>query len=131
MRPTFSYWILGLSLLFVAAPVFSHHSFMKEFDMTKPITLKATVTKVDWSNPHINFWADVKDEKGVVTNWAFQSASPTALARGGWARETLKAGDQITIEGFRSRDGKPYATTRFVTLPDGRKMQANADGVPR
>ena len=73
----------------------------------------------------------VKDEKGAVTNWAFQSASPTALARGGWGRETLKAGDQITIEGFQARDGKPYAATRFVTLPDGRKMQANADGIPR
>ena len=131
MRSIFSYWVLGLTLLFVAAPVFSHHSFLKEFDTKKPMTLNATVTKVDWSNPHINFWADVKDENGVVTPWEFQSASPTALAKGGLTRETLKSGDQITVEGFRSRDGKPFATTRFVTLADGRRVQANADGIPR
>lgn len=132
MRPSvFGYLILGFSLLLAAAPVFAHHSFMKEYDMNKSITLKGVVTKVDWVNPHINFWVDVKDESGQVTSWGFESASPTVLARNGFARGVLKQGDQITIEGFRARDGKAYATTRIVTLADGRKMQANADGVPR
>jgi hypothetical protein len=104
---------------------------MKDYDMSKSITLKGVVTKVDWVNPHINFWVDVTGERGQVTSWGFESASPTVLARNGFSRGVLKPGDQITIEGFLARDGKPFATTRVVTLTDGRKMQANADGVPR
>ena len=132
MRPSiFGYLVLGFSLLLVAAPVLAHHSFMKEDDMSKSITVNGVVTKVDWANPHINFWVDVTDERGQVTNWGFESASPTVLARNGFPRGVLKPGDKVSIEGFRARDGKPLATTRIVTLADGRKMQANADGVPR
>ena len=132
MRPSvFGYLVVGFSLVLAAAPVLAHHSFMKEYDMSKSITLKGVVTKVDWVNPHINFWADITDERGQVTNWGFESASPTVLARNGFPRGVLKEGDRITVEGFRARDGKAYATTRIVTLADGRKMQANADGVPR
>lgn len=132
MRPSiWGYWVLGFSLLLAAAPVLAHHSFGKEYDLKKPITLKGVVTRVDWVNPHISFWVDVTDDRGQVTQWGFESASPSVLAMRGWTRGVLKQGDQITVEGFQARDGKPFATTRSVTLADGRKMQANADGVPR
>ena len=113
IRFTFTNWIIGLSLLFVAAPVFAHHSFMKEFDMKKPITLNATVTKVDWSNPHINFWADVKDEKGAVTNWAFQSASPTVTREGRLGPRDAESGGSNYYRRLSGEGWKPYATTRL------------------
>ncbi len=131
MRPSvFGYLVLGLGLLLAAAPVFAHHSFMKEFDMRKPVTVTGVVTKIEWSNPHINFFIDVKDGAGKVTPWGVLSASPTALASEGWTRDSIKVGDRITVDGFLARDGKPFAATRTVTLADGRTMQANSDGVP-
>ncbi len=104
---------------------------MSEFDMRTPVTVTGVVTKVEWSNPHINFFMDVKDEPGPgkVTSWGVLSASPTALAADGWTRDTLKIGDQITVDGFIARDGKPFVATRTVTFADGRKMPANSDGV--
>jgi len=115
----------GYGLLLAAVPCLAHHSFAAEYDSTKPITVKGVVSKVAWVNPHAYVWVDVKDENGKVTTWAFESLSPNALAQQGWTRNSLKAGDQVTVDGFLAKDGKPladgsrHANSRKITLADG------------
>ena len=85
----------SLTVLFAALPLLAHHSFSAEFDATKSITLTGVVTRVDWANPHVYFFVDVKDSKGAVVNYACETDGPNALIRRGWKRDSLKAGDQI------------------------------------
>ena len=86
MRAKLAVLVAGIGLVAAAAPVVAHHSFAAEYDSTKPVTLKGTVTRVEWTNPHARFYVDVKDAKGVVTNWNFELASPNVLKRNGWTR---------------------------------------------
>lgn len=113
--------VLGLLalVLVAAAPALAHHSFAAEFDRTKSITVTGTVTKVEWQNPHIWIYVDVKDQAGNVTNWAFQGGPPSYLTRVGWTRQNLKLGQLVTMQGFRARDGSNHASGGKVTLPDG------------
>jgi hypothetical protein len=106
--------------------MFAHHSFTAEYDAAKPITLTGAVTKVEWMNPHARFYVDVKDETGKVTNWEFELGSPNALMRLGWTRNSLKSGDQVTVEGSLAKDGSKLANARKVTLADGRKVFAGS-----
>jgi hypothetical protein len=92
------------------------------------VTLKGTVSKVEWMNPHARFYVDVKDEKGVVTNWNLELASPNVLVRNGWTRNSLKVGDEVTIEGSRAKDGSNMANARVVKLADGRRVFAGSSG---
>src|SRR5690242_10993633 len=77
--------------------VLAHHAFNAEFDGSKVTRWVGTVTKVEWTNPHARFYVDVKDANGVPTNWNFEMGSPVQLRRQGWTRDSLKAGDQITV----------------------------------
>ncbi len=122
---------LFLILLITAVPVFAHHSFMGEYDVTKAAVLTGVVTKVEWANPHVTFFITVKDNNGASKNWTIESAAPSALVGRGWTRASLKAGDVITVDGFLARDGKPFAATRSVVLADGRKLWADSDGTRR
>ena len=103
-------------------PVTAHHSFAAEYDSTKPITLTGTVTKVEWMNPHVYFYLDVKDDAGVVAHWAIEGGAPTSLYRAGWRRESLKFGDVVTVHGFLARDGSKLANMRTAILADGREV---------
>jgi hypothetical protein len=116
------------ALLTGALPAVAHHSFAAEYDSTKAITVKGTIQKLEWVNPHAYFWVDVKDENGKITTWAFESLSPNALARQGWNRNSLKKGEEVTVEGYLAKDGKPladgsiHANSKSVTRADGRKV---------
>lgn len=126
------YCTMSAALLLGAVPVFAHHSFSAEFDVKQPITLKGVVTKVEWTNPHVWIYLDVMDEQGNVQHWQCENGAPNALARMGWTRHSLSAGDHVTIEGFRAKNDERTANARQVILPDGRKVFSGSaeDGGP-
>lgn len=117
--------VAGLGLAVV--PAMAHHSFAAEYDSNKPITLTGSVTKMEWTNPHARFYADVKDASGTVVNWEFELGSPNGLMRKGWTRNSLKPGDSITIEGYSAKDGSHLVNARTVTLADGKKVFAGTE----
>ena len=109
--------------LLTVAGVAAHHSFAAQYDANKPVTLRGTVVKVDWTNPHIHFYVDVRDDSGKVTQWTFEGYPPNMLIRQGWKRdETLKPGDVVTVFAWQARAEPNVAAAREVTLPNGRKM---------
>ena len=128
MRAKLIGWAASLGLLLAAFPAFAHHSFQAEYDADKPVTLKGTVTRVEWTNPHARFYVDVKDDSGKVTNWNFELASPNGLMRQGWTRHSLKVGDVVSVTGAMAKDGSNMANARTVTLADGRKVFAGTSG---
>jgi hypothetical protein len=117
-----------LGLLLGALPALAHHSFAAEYDDKKPVKVTGIVKKVEWTNPHSRMYLDVKDANGKVTTWNFEFGSPNHLFRAGWTRNTVKEGDQITVEGWAAKDGTNLAQTRQVTLADGRKVPGFAGG---
>lgn len=100
----------------------AHHSFASEFDAAKKLKLSGTVTKVEWRNPHTYFYVDVKGEDGAIHNWAMELGSPNVLMRRGWTRDSLKIGDQITVEGSRARDNSYKANANSVVMADGKRL---------
>ena len=132
MRIKIAFLVTGLGLLLTKEPVSAHHSFTAEYDSGKVRQFTGTVSKVEWTNPHARFYLDVKDEGGTVTNWNFELGSPLFLRKLGWRPDSLKIGDQVTVEGYLAKDGARMANARRVNLADGRKVFAgsSADGNP-
>jgi hypothetical protein len=95
---------------------------MAEFDQQQPVTLTGTVTKVEWINPHTMFYVDVKDSSGRTVNWALETGSPSALVSRGWTRNSMNAGDRVTVHGYRAKDRPNLAAARSVNMPDGRVL---------
>lgn len=119
---------LTLAAILAAAPLLAHHSIDAEFDRNKPITITGTVSKIEWMNPHIWIYVDVKEKDGKITKWQFEGGPPNALRRGGWNRESLKEGDPVTIKGLMSKVSAGLSATtgnaQEVTLPGGRRVLA-------
>jgi hypothetical protein len=116
MKRTLAISVAVLSLLISAMPVLGHHSFAAEFDASKPVKLTGTVTKVEWQNPHVWFYMDVKSEGGPVANWGMEMGSPNGLLRAGWNRNSMKIGDVVTVEGSLAKDGSHNGNARTITL---------------
>ena len=118
----------GVGVLSAVSAGFAHHSFAAEFDSTKQVTLKGTITKVEWMNPHTYFYMDVKDETGKISNWAVEGGAPNVLYRQGWKPNSLKAGDQVTVVGNRAKNGSNLANATSFVLADGRCVFAGSSG---
>ncbi len=119
--------LMAATLLSAALPVLAHHSMSAEFDSTKPVTVTGVVTKLDWMNPHIWVYVNVKGEDGKIAKWQFEGGPPNSLRRNGWTRNALKEGDTVTIEGIRAKDpvnaeGAFVGNARNVTLPSGKRV---------
>ena len=122
-------WTLGFALLVGSLPVIAHHSFAAEFDADKPLKLTGAITKVEWTNPHVWFYMDVRDEAGRTVNWAMEMGSPNGLLRGGWTRNSLKLEDIVTVEGFASRDKSNTGNASVVVLArTGQKLFTGSSG---
>jgi DNA/RNA endonuclease YhcR with UshA esterase domain len=128
VRTRLAIFAAAVGLLVPLVPIAAHHSFAAEYDANKPVTIKGTVTKVEWTNPHARFYVDVKDANGKVTNWNFELASPNVLKRSGWSRTSLKEGDNVTVEGSAAKDGANMANARAVTLATGKRVFAGSSG---
>jgi hypothetical protein len=115
--------LAGLAALIFVPPLRAHHAFAAEFDDKRPVHFQdATVTKVEFINPHSWIHVDVKMPDGTVENWAIEAGSPNILMRRGITRFTLKVGDKINVDGYQSKDGSHRANGRNLTLPDGQHL---------
>ena len=119
-------------LLSIGNSLFAHHAESAQFDVSKPVKVTGVLSKVEWMNPHIWFYVDVKDESGKVTTWGFSGGPPGMLLRRGITKESLKIGSMVNVEGSRAKDGSNNASGRKVTFSDGRDVfTASAEDVAR
>jgi hypothetical protein len=118
--------ILALAVGLAALPVAAHHSFAAEYDSAKPVTIKGKFVKMDWINPHSWVYLEVTGEDGKTTQWKAEALPPNGLYRQGWRKDTLKAGEEISVEGFMAKDGSNTMWSRAVTRANGQRMFAGA-----
>ena len=130
MRLTVAIQIIGLStcLAASAAPLLAHHAFAAEFDAKKPVEFTGTITKMEWTNPHVWLHMDVKRPDGKVESWAFEAGTPSVLFRRGFTKQSLMPGTIVKVEGYQSKDGTRRANGRDLTFGDGRKMFMGSSG---
>jgi hypothetical protein len=126
MKTRLSLIVAAALIVALAAPLLAHHSFAAEYDSSKPTTLTGSVVKLEWINPHARIYIDVKAADGKVTNWEIELGAPAMLLRQGWTKNSLKAGETITITGSLAKDGSNLANARSVTLADGTKVFAGS-----
>lgn len=120
--------VLALGSVWSVAPAWAHHSFAAEFDADQPVTLKGTVQRIDFVNPHAWLYIDVTDENGHTERWNVEMGSPNSLIRRGITKDFVPVGSEVTVQGYRARDGSNTANSQSVTLPDGRGLYTGSSG---
>jgi Family of unknown function (DUF6152) len=128
MRLTVILVVAGIVLGAAVTPVRAHHAFASEFDARKPVKFTATVTKMEWINPHSWMHVEVKKPDGTVENWMIEAGSPNSLFRRGINKNTVKPGMVVVVDGYQARDGSRRANGRDVTLPEGKKLFLGSTG---
>ena len=118
----------GMLLIMAIVPVRAHHAFTAEFDASQPVNFTATVTRMQWTNPHAWIHVDVKQPDGTVENWAIEAGTINVLFRRGFTKESLLPGTEIVVEGYRAKDGSRRANGRELTFPDGRTLFLGSPG---
>ena len=119
---------LVLGLAAGTMPLAAHHAFAAEFDAKKPIKIRGTVSKMEWINPHAWIHVDVTKPDGTVEEWMIEAGTPNTLLRRGFTRDSLKAGTEVIVDGYQSKDGSLRANGRDITLPNGQTLfLGNAD----
>ena len=125
MQRTIASLILICAMLLPAMPAVAHHAFATEFDAQKPVTMKGVVTKIDWANPHVWFYINVKKDNGTIENWGFEMGGPNSLRTSGWTKETMKIGDEVVVEGSLAKNGSRNVNAKNVTMAStGKKLLA-------
>lgn len=119
---------LGMVLMTAAVTLRAHHAFSAEFDAKKPLSFKGTISRMEWTNPHVWLHVDVKKPNGGVETWAFEAGTPNVLFRRGITKESVKVGMEVMVDGYQAKDGSHRANGRDLTFPDGRKMFLGATG---
>jgi hypothetical protein len=128
MRKTLALFATVVATMVLGGPLWAHHAFTAEFDANNPVTLKGTVTKVEWINPHSWLYLDMKDATGKVESWKVEMGAPNQLMRRGWNLNSLPAGTEVVVEGYRAKNGMTIANGGCVTLADGRKLAVGSTG---
>jgi hypothetical protein len=118
----------GFFLAVTAGSLSAHHAFAAEFDANKPVTMKGTVTKMEWVNPHVWLHMDVKRPDGKVENWAFEAGTPNVLFRRGFTRKSLLPGAVVVVDGYQAKDGTHRANGRDITFEDGKRLFMGSSG---
>ena len=114
-------------LLLMGAGALAHHAYTAEFDLDKPVKMTGTLTRLEWTNPHIWLYLEVKDDTGKVTTWGFSASPPGMLTRRGITKNSLKIGEMLTISGHRAKDGSNNASGNVVVFADGRDALIGQD----
>ena len=120
--------VVGVALVSAAVPARAHHSFASEFDAQKPVKFTATVTKMEWINPHAWMHVAVKKPDGTVENWMIEAGSPNSLFRRGVNKDTVRVGMEVVVDGYQARDGSLRANGRDITLPEGGRLFLGSQG---
>lgn len=120
--------VVGIGVLVTAAPVAAHHSFAAKYDGTKPITLRGTISRMIWGNPHGHLYIDAKRPDGEVVTWDLELGGAAALYRRGWRKPDLPIGANVTVQGYLAKDGTASANATVVRLADGRELFAGSPG---